>query len=167
MKRDDNFKALRRMLALKRHEVPPPGYFENFSTKVISRIKAGEAAALERQSAQTPWAMMMRFFQLFEAKPAFAGAFASVLCLLLLGGIFFAEQPDSTPQYLLQPMTQQNVAMSPQFAALTPVSMPPAAESTGIIATTNPVMSLQPSTSLFGQPNPLVQPVSFSFSPGH
>ncbi len=37
-----NFDELKRLLKLKRHEIPPPGYFNNFSGEVISRIRAGE-----------------------------------------------------------------------------------------------------------------------------
>ncbi len=81
-----NFESLRRLLALKRHEMPPPGYFDTFSKRVIARIRAGEAetpASLsERLSEQVPW--LLKFLQAFEAKPVFASAYAFALCLLLI-----------------------------------------------------------------------------------
>ncbi len=81
---DNDFEALRRLLALKRHEVPPPGYFEDFSSRVIGRIRANEAAV------EMPW--MLRFFSRFESKPGYPVAFASALCMLLLYGIVSVEQ---------------------------------------------------------------------------
>ena len=45
----EDFSEIRRVLAWKRHETPPPGYFNNFSTKVIARIEAGRFTPAE------PW----------------------------------------------------------------------------------------------------------------
>ena len=39
---ENNFSELKRLLKLKRHEVPPPGYFNDFSAEIIARIRAGE-----------------------------------------------------------------------------------------------------------------------------
>ncbi|HTR40199.1 MAG TPA: hypothetical protein VMH87_01110 [Pseudomonadales bacterium] len=81
---EQDFDALRRLLALKRHEIPPPGYFENFSGNVIARIHAGEAAA------ELP--LLLRFIQWFERKPALPVTFASSLCMVLLYGIVTIQQ---------------------------------------------------------------------------
>ena len=86
---ENNFEALRQLLALKRHEIPPPGYFEGFAGEVNARIRAGEAVKqggiAKRFAAEAPW--LFNFLSIFEAKPAFVGGFASALCLLLLFGI--------------------------------------------------------------------------------
>ena len=102
---ENNFESLRRLLALKRHETPPPGYFANFSAAVTARIRAGDArrtaSVPNRLADELPW--LFRLMSAFEAKPAFAGAFASALCLLLLVGIVYAERPsDIEPQPILQ-----------------------------------------------------------------
>ncbi|MSU36669.1 MAG: hypothetical protein EXS36_16540 [Pedosphaera sp.] len=46
----DGFDGLRRLLALKRREFPPVGFFNNFAARVISRIEAEELAREEK-----PW----------------------------------------------------------------------------------------------------------------
>ena len=81
---ENDFDALRRLLALKRHEVPPPGYFENFSGNVIARIRAGDTAA------ELPW--LLKFIQWFERRPAMPVTFASSMCLVLLYGIVSIQQ---------------------------------------------------------------------------
>ena len=154
MNENENFESLRQLLSLKRHEVPPPGYFNRFSGSVIARIRAGEREA----ETATPW--YLRFMQIFEAKPAFASSFAFGLCLLLLFGIVYAEQSDQTPQPLLQ--TSQ---LSPQMltASATPVSMPSTASQNIFadgISNSSP-SSLQP---MFGNNNVFAQPVSLNFS---
>ena len=92
---EQDFDALRRLLALKRHEVPPPGYFEDFSLNVIASIRAGEAAA------RMPW--YLKFLQAFESRPAYPMALASSLCMVLLFGIFTVEQnPSLSPGFAEQ-----------------------------------------------------------------
>jgi hypothetical protein len=151
---ENHFGTLRQFLKLKRYEIPPPGYFNNFSGEVIARIredgKAGEF------SAEAPW--LLKLLQLFEFKPAFAGAFASALFLLLVFGFVFADRPESAPQ----PLLQASVQPSNSFAAAAPVTMTQPADTTGIIATTNPAASLQPVASLFSSQNPFAQQVSFT-----
>jgi hypothetical protein len=145
---ENNFEPLRRLLALKRHETPPPGYFENFSSEVTARIRAGEGRAAARQAVELPW--LFRLLAAFEAKPAFAGGFASVLCLLLLFGIVYAERPDVTMQPLL-PVT----ATGSSLAVATPAGldsqpmMAQPAEQTIFASSTNPVFNSQSASTLF------------------
>jgi hypothetical protein len=158
---ENNFESLRRLLVLKRHETPPPGYFNYFSSQVLHRIRAGDTGAsanwLEDFYGHAPW--VEKLLQVFVVKPVFASAFAGALCLLLFLGIVYAERPDLTPQPLLQ---AANTAAS--FTAVSaPVSLSqPADQTGGIVSSTSPVLSLQPVGSPFGQQNPLAQPVSLS-----
>jgi hypothetical protein len=41
----ENFDALQKLLRLKRYEQPHPRYFNDFSSRVLARIEAGEARA--------------------------------------------------------------------------------------------------------------------------
>ena len=93
-----DFTSLRRLLALKRHEQPPPGYFNNFSDHVIGRIKAGEGAhehAFERLFWEAPW--LQRLWAALETKPIMAGAFGAVVCALLVGGVVYSERSETDP----------------------------------------------------------------------
>ncbi|HEY1790990.1 MAG TPA: hypothetical protein VGJ73_22770 [Verrucomicrobiae bacterium] len=130
---ENDFEALRRLLVLKRHEVPPPGYFEDFSSGVIGRIRAGEAVR------QLPW--LLRLLQAFEAKPGYPVAFASALCTLLLFGIISVEQ---SPELVANPvLTGPMTSFSMTSAPGQPVAV--------VLSSTNPPADV----SLFGpsQPN--------------
>ena len=100
---EENFEQLRRMLALKRHEQPPPGYFDRFPREVLSRIRAGEKGEVA-SGGFGQW-----FWSLLEAKPAFAGAFGVAVCAVLVSGILNSEEAglvsanDSNPIVLANP----------------------------------------------------------------
>jgi hypothetical protein len=151
---ENDFEALRRLLALKRHEIPPPGYFENFSSQVIGRIRANERVA------ELPW--LLRFLQAFEARPAYPVAFASSLCMLLLFGIVSVQQ---TPGFSSVAVSsgQQNGT----FSSVTPSAMSDVNSQMIADVATNPPANLPPntSTSVFNpQPNPYFQQTSYSIS---
>jgi hypothetical protein len=163
---ENQFESLRRLLVLKRHEIPPPGYFNNFSGSVMQGIREGreaeEATFLGALYAQAPW--LERIIQVFDAKPLFASGFVGALCLLLFFGIVRSEQPDLTAQPLLSVST----ANAASLAALSPSVLSGVANQPGIVSSTNPVLSLQAIApgSPFGQQNPLAQTVSFQI-PGN
>jgi hypothetical protein len=158
---ENNFESLCRLLALKRHEIPPPGYFNDFSSQVVQRIRVGQTDPsvnlAEELFSHAPW--LAKLFHAFDAKPVFAGGFAGALCLLLLFGIVYAERPDLTPQPLLQ-VADSSVSL----ATMSPTALSQPADQVGIVSSTNPVLCLQPVASPLGQQNPLAQPVSFSLS---
>src|SRR5258708_6292487 len=88
-----DFQALRRVLALKRYEQPPPGYFHYFSKEVIVRIKAGdrgkEATWLESLFADAAW--LQRIWAAFETRPALVGAFGALVCGFLISGVIYSQ----------------------------------------------------------------------------
>jgi len=85
----EDFDSLRRLLALKRYEQPPPGYFDRFSRDVMARIKAGEkggAAGLE-----SSW--FERLLAVLDVKPIFAGAFGTAVCAFVISGVISERAP--------------------------------------------------------------------------
>lgn len=117
-----NSEDLRRLLALKRYEQPPPGYFNNFSRQVIARIHAGEAAASQswakRMLDRAPW--LQNMWDGFGAKPIVAGAFGVSVCSLLVVGLISSERVDSNAAGLTLDTTtsQAFLATMPRQASL-------------------------------------------------
>jgi hypothetical protein len=107
----ENIQGLRRLLALKRHEQPPPGYFERFSGRVITRIQAGERAPdsfWERFSFEANW--LQQVWAAFETKPLLAGAFGATICALFTAGFVFSDRPSklqAAPLTVLSPNGNQ------------------------------------------------------------
>jgi hypothetical protein len=92
---DDDFDEVRRLLAWKRHEVPPPGFFAAFPGRVRARI---------RQPARAPlvsWWERLWTGELW--RPALAGA-----CALAAGGLLIwqftsaARAPGASPDWVRQ-----------------------------------------------------------------
>ena len=82
----DNVQPLRRLLALKKHEQPPPGYFNSFSGRVIARIQAGERAP------DSFWDRLLELWTAFETKPLLAGAVGVTFCGLITVGFFCSDR---------------------------------------------------------------------------
>jgi hypothetical protein len=165
---DNNFEELKQLLKLKRHEIPPPGYFENFSSHVTSRIRAGEAGGArtftERLEAEAPW--VVNFLRVFETRPGMIGAFATCVCLLLVSVVVHSSRADKAARLAMNISSQASAAGSPMASMTAPTLA--ASDSSGIVASTNPVTSLQPVTTLFAQPGSgsLFQPAGFGV-PAH
>ncbi len=79
MSSPENFDSLEKLLRLKRHEQPPPRYFNEFSGRVISRIERGEA--------RLSW--WERFG--FDLRPALAAGAGLVACGLIVYGVATTE----------------------------------------------------------------------------
>ncbi len=157
---EPDFETLRRLLALKKHEVPPPGFFNSFSDNVVSRIRQGESGkpetALERLFVEAPW--VLSIIQAFQSKPAFTGVFASAVCLLIVAGIVYTDNPDPSQESLVPSQVSQSGSA---IQGISPAFLNAAANQTSLDSSTNPVMSLDPGNGTFGTPNPLLQQVSF------
>ena len=74
----DDFQDLRRLLALKRHEQPPPGYFNYLPDKIQLRVERDDLS-----EHSTWWEWLVRKL---DAQPVLAGAYAFAISGLMLLG---------------------------------------------------------------------------------
>jgi hypothetical protein len=163
----ENFEQLRRLLALKRHEQPPPGYFNDFSRQVIARIQVGERGEggdlIERLLWEAPW--MRRVWAALEAKPILAGAFGVAVCGLLITGVVYSDKTDVSsavlaPETESAPMALANVSAADHPLLAKPVMLEP--------SSTSPIATAETGDSLLGDLGKLrAQPASFSFPGGN
>jgi hypothetical protein len=154
-----NFESLRRLLALKRHEQPPPGYFNAFSSHVIARLRAGETGQegfWERLFGPTP--SFARFWGVLEAKPILGAALGAAFCFLLLLGVIQSGRPDAASANPADPANVLQAAIPISDAQ----SLLPAAPSS--LSFSNGVPSAEPRGSLFTelkQSREMAMPVSW------
>ena len=134
----EKFDSLRRLLALKRHEQPPPGYFNRFSRDVMARIKAGEKGG--EIGLELSW--LEQLAAMFDVKPIFAGAFGTAVCALLVAGVISSERPVAATGSVASGTTTE------RSLATVSLSSAPAAGINTAFESTNPVA---PGTSLFDQ----------------
>jgi hypothetical protein len=134
----ENFDRLRQLLALKRHEQPPPGYFNNFSHQVILRIQAGErgeaVAIFDGFFWEAAW--LQRIWAALETKPILAGAFGVALCGLLITGAVISDKGDVASGALAPsldttalPIAQASIGAANQSFLAKPVVLEPSGAS--------------------------------------
>jgi hypothetical protein len=154
----EEFEQLRKLLKLKRHELPPPGFFNDFSSRIIDRIERDKATTpAGRLWAEAAW--LSRFFRLVENNVLAAGGFATAICAVLIGGVVYSEYVDQVPATSL---VNSDGAM---MASMGGGSLSAGSSSAGVLlSSTNAVFS----SSLSGSPfdsalgGLSVQPVSFT-----
>lgn len=76
----ENFEALRKLLALKRHEQPPPGYFDQLPGRILAQLRKEE----EQPNFWT------RFVNTFVLRPAFAFTLGFAVCAFFITGLTFS-----------------------------------------------------------------------------
>jgi hypothetical protein len=153
----DNFEQVRRLVAIKRYEQPPPGYFNSFSREINARLKAGERGAeatfLGRLFANINW--LQSFWASLESRPIVAGAVGVAACAFLLGGIVYStESTYNEPQaYITSPAVEGGLGLSRREASRGSVFEPPTLAG---FQMSNNFGNLAAQSSLFP-----VQPVNF------
>jgi hypothetical protein len=78
-----NFDQIRKLLALKRYEIPPPRYFNDFSSSVIARLS-------QPQHEELSWWQRLGFD--FDLRPALMCGVGIVVCGMLSFGLIGAMQ---------------------------------------------------------------------------
>lgn len=154
----ENFDRLLKLLALKRHEQPPPGYFDNFSHEVIIRLKqrTGERESwLDELGAEASW--FWRIWAVLEAKPIFAGLFGVAVFGVLLAGIIYSQR-------LGQPSSTEALLLPEKVALESPRSLAEADQPGTVLlaSSTNPVVDLGTLGGLFDGTLYKAQPVSLN-----
>lgn len=93
MPEQDNFEPLRRLLAVKRYELPPPAYFDRLSVGIIARIGAETTShpqtLKERLFSEAPW--IEQLWSSFQQRPIFAGACSFAVCGLIVAAIAISD----------------------------------------------------------------------------
>ena len=128
----EEFNQLRKLLALKRHEVPPPGFFERFPDKVVARIEA------EGLGGRVSW--WRRLFPQLDAKPVLACAYGLVVVGLLAVGVGVSQSLD-TEQAAAPDLGPPWFAQAPASDAL---SISPPLTRDSLTGPTNPASSVNP-----------------------
>lgn len=150
------FEKLRKLLALKRLEMPPQGYFDTLPDKIISRIQSDESSSDEN--------LLLLFWRLLKNKPIIG--FATAVALIALVGLASRSfndseasisiyPPHNNPWELAQPSHNTSLAENTPSAQLSQPS-PDAASST------NPVSPAESMPSLFQSIQLKVTPVNYT-----
>ena len=171
----ENFEKLRRLLAVKRHEQPPPGYFYHFSDIVVARIKAGELGEDATLAARVgwEWSWLKRLWSSLETRPAFTAAFGLLVCGFFATGIVLSERGENdivgsvvVPQTsaVVQNLPSENGLGSRSSLFQAPVSGSILAQGglVSLVADTNQATSIQPARSLFNSIRPQATFINFS-----
>lgn len=143
---DESNRRLLSLLALKRHELPPPGFFDQLPNRILVNIRAGS------RTAEAPW--WERLWQNVRHEPLLAGSYAALATGALIFGVSVfqvATEPAGPPIAGLEAFTVNEGALS--FAPA-PSAMP-----SGVIYRVAPAtlsgdysMNPLPANAIFGSP---------------
>jgi len=145
----ENFDALRKLMSLKRHEIPPPGYFDHLPRRIATRIRSDEGAP-------TFWEILLARLRL---NLSVAYAFGLTACGVLALGAVYAERvegvrAESQPRDLAVSWSARDAAALASENAPGPSSQLHVATWSG---QTNPASPAYQLPSLFARP---LQPVT-------
>jgi hypothetical protein len=153
----ENLDPVQKLLSLKRHEVPPARFFNDFSGQVIARLDAPE-------KVQTWW---QRWGFHSDLQPAMVCASGMLVSALLVFGILASFQIGVTHVATFQPgldQTTEPMVLTPpgaQFVVAGLNNLEPIAKPEEIPSPTFPLVSASTSASPFGHFQGQVQKISW------
>ena len=144
-----NIERIQRIIALKRFEQPPPGYFHVLPDRIMTRIERGEGGS----------DFWEKVFSIFSVRPALAYAFAVSVCGAVTISTMYATRIQGS--VASGPDTGLALNMSSQMGE----SQPTHARVLHVqdwLGSTNPVVAVRDdSSSLFGAPEAHAVSVSY------
>ncbi|MDB6059146.1 MAG: hypothetical protein JWO95_2990 [Verrucomicrobiales bacterium] len=124
----EEFEKLRKVIALKRYEQPPPGYFNRLPNEIMARIAAGEGETKFWQ----------RFIPNFTFRPAMAYGVGLAMCGAVALGVYYTS---NLPVNNNGTVTASTMTTS-QPTMLAPAPGPAIASQNSVsVNSTNPVMT--------------------------
>jgi hypothetical protein len=133
-----------RIIALKRYEQPPPGYFHLLPARIINRIEYGEGQS----------SFWEKWWPAFSVRPVLAYALGLTVCGALTAGIYFSPKMDQTGGGDSPHGNRWAVASSSAATGEAPLG------GSRWLGSTNPVTAPQTGDTLFLTPEAHAIPVS-------
>ena len=131
----ENFEKLQKLLALKRYEQPPPGYFNRLPNQIMARIEAGEGQSR----------FWERFIPGFTFRPAMAYGVGLATCGVVALGVFYTS---NLPSNNSAPTTASTMTTSQPMMVTSAPAATIASRDPSSVNSTNPVTE----RSLFPDP---------------
>jgi hypothetical protein len=136
----DQSDPLRRLLQLKRHESPPPGYFERLPGQIIDQLRAGETPG--------PVSRWQAWLENWDFQPVLAYAYGLAVAGLMVFGLGLSAVLDD-PRDNARETGGQYLALVPAAASSEPVEWRPAVPFASYHGTVSlPPSSVGPVTSI-------------------
>jgi hypothetical protein len=93
---ESDFSKLQTLLRLKRHEQPPPRYFNDLPGQVIARIKSGERGSRSDGTDQVP-SWLEKLWSTLEAKSMTPALLGVAGCVVVAAILLFPDHPAPLP----------------------------------------------------------------------
>lgn len=114
---EPDFIQIRRLLSLKRHEQPPPGYFDFLAGRVQEALRSAQMARLPVVEPVGRLSALAVFLERLQARPSFAVGLGGVICALLVGFVILSESTDPAAQPMTGSLLAEGMMLGPSGLA--------------------------------------------------